>query len=151
MSFPSTKIIKRLFALSGNICAFPNCSVTLVDDESGSVIGEICHIKGRNSDSARYDPAQTDEQRNAFENLILMCPKHHKIIDDNAKIYTVVLLQQIKDNLEVRYSSLINDEWLHIDDVLIGQGTKNIKLDVRVRNSGKGIVNLTRADLHIPP
>lgn len=42
-----------------------------------------------------------------------------------------------------------SEEWLHVDDVLIEQGKENIKLDVRVRNSGKGVVNLTRADLHI--
>jgi hypothetical protein len=43
------------------------------------------------------------------------------------------------------------EEWLHVhvDDVLVEQGETNIKLDVRVRNSGKGVVNFTRAELLI--
>ena len=40
-------------------------------------------------------------------------------------------------------------EWLHIDDILISKSEKNIKLDIRIRNSGYGAVNLTRADLQI--
>ncbi|HEY0428423.1 MAG TPA: TIR domain-containing protein [Pyrinomonadaceae bacterium] len=96
-----SKTIKKLFALSGNKCAFPHCSSLLVDEKSGSIIGEICHIKGKNPGSPRYDETQTDEQRNSFDNLILMCPIHHKIIDDNAETYTAERLQEIKNSLEL--------------------------------------------------
>jgi hypothetical protein len=59
MNSPSNKTIKRLFALSGNACAFPKCPVFLVDEDNGSVVGEICHIKARNPHGARYDSTQT--------------------------------------------------------------------------------------------
>jgi hypothetical protein len=76
----------------------------LIDEDSGSVIGEICHIKARNPNGARYDSTQTDEQRNAFENLILMCPIHHKVIDDDDESYTVERLKEIKLKHETQTS-----------------------------------------------
>ena len=42
---PSTTTVKQLFAVSGNRCAFPDCTRTLVDVETGT--GEICHIRGQ--------------------------------------------------------------------------------------------------------
>jgi hypothetical protein len=36
--------IKKLFASSGNQCAFPDCTQNIVDKE-GNMIGEICHIE----------------------------------------------------------------------------------------------------------
>jgi hypothetical protein len=32
-----------------------------------TLVGEICHIKGRKRDAARYDPAQTPAERNDYE------------------------------------------------------------------------------------
>jgi len=64
MSSPSTKTIKRLYALSSNYCAFPQCSLQLIDYKSGSVLAEICHIKARSPGGPRFDPLQTEEQRN---------------------------------------------------------------------------------------
>lgn len=100
MGSPKPKTIKRLFAIAGNVCAFPKCTSPLIDEDSGSIIGEICHIKARRATGARYDSNQSDEQRNAYENLVLMCPTHHKIIDDDEESYTVERLQKIKVNQE---------------------------------------------------
>jgi hypothetical protein len=93
---PSEKTIKRLFATYGNQCAFPKCSTPLVDTRSGTVLGEICHIKGRKPGAARYDSTQTDEERHDFENLIMLCGTHHKFIDDDEVAYTVERLQELK-------------------------------------------------------
>ena len=97
---PRQKTIKRLFAVSGNYCSFPKCSTSLVDKESGIVTGEICHIKGRKTESPRYDPDQSDEERHDFDNLMLMCPIHHKVIDDDVESYTVARLIDIKSKHE---------------------------------------------------
>lgn len=46
------------------------------------VVGiQIAHIKGAEPSAARYDPTQTDEERAAFANLILLCQAHHTTID----------------------------------------------------------------------
>ena len=93
---PSRPTVKRLFAVSGNRCAFPNCPTCIVDETSGSIICQICHIKGENRDSARHDPSQSDAERHGHGNLILLCGPHHKIIDDDEQTYTVVRLQAMK-------------------------------------------------------
>lgn len=73
--------LKRLFALSRNVCAFPGCDQRLADHAWPSVQAEICHIAGLQEGSARFDPSMLDEERNAFENLLLLCPNHHRFID----------------------------------------------------------------------
>ena len=40
----STLTIKRLYALSGNRCAFPGCERTFVNWEDDTNFSNICHI-----------------------------------------------------------------------------------------------------------
>lgn len=99
---PSIQTLKKLFALSGNVCAFPNCTQELIEDDQ--VIGEICHIEAANEGGERYNPTQTDEERAGFNNLILFCPTHHKITNNVTK-YTVEKLQEIKAIHEEQYKN----------------------------------------------
>jgi len=100
MSSPSVKTLKQLFGLSRNRCAFPKCDVALVMDDTNVVIGELCHIKARRPEGPRYDDTQTDGDRNGFDNLVLMCPIHHKVIDEDEESYTFERLAQIKKTHE---------------------------------------------------
>ncbi|MBI4002903.1 MAG: HNH endonuclease [Nitrospira defluvii] len=95
MAEPTEKTIKQLFALSGNICAYPRCKLSIVES-SGTVTGEICHIKARNIEGPRFDPSQSEEERHAFANLILLCRHHHKVIDSEPELYTADALQEMK-------------------------------------------------------
>ncbi|MBP3954995.1 HNH endonuclease [Gemmata sp. G18] len=97
---PSRPTVKRLFALSGNRCAFPNCQIPIVDSISGSIVGEICHIKGEKEGSARHDQNQQNSERHSFDNLILLCGRHHKVIDDNESKYPVSFLINVKGKHE---------------------------------------------------
>lgn len=76
----------KVFINCGGKCGFPNCKTHLVDEDS--IIGEIAHIKGQQPGGPRYDKEQPEEERNAPENLIALCQKHHKIIDDHPKKYS---------------------------------------------------------------
>ena len=100
---PRSTTVKRLFALSGNRCAFPRCSTPIVD-ETGCVVGEICHIHSHRSDGPRYNRAQTDAQRHGFDNLILLCAVHHKRIDTKQEDYPVGKLRQWKLDHEQQFS-----------------------------------------------
>ena len=82
--------------VSKNRCAFTGCSEILTDYDTQTVLGERCHIKGEKNGSARYDRTQTDEERDSLENLIMMCCKHHKIIDARPDIFTVEELTEMK-------------------------------------------------------
>lgn len=89
------KSIKRLFAMSGNFCAFPGCSLPIVESV-GTITGEICHIKARSAGGPRFDKTQTEEDRHGFENLVLLCRRHHKVVDSDPDVYSVEALQEIK-------------------------------------------------------
>jgi len=62
--------------------------------------GEICHIKALHRGGLRYDQSQTDAQRNAAANLILMCGRHHKVVDDDPQSYPVSILIALKREIE---------------------------------------------------
>lgn len=91
---PSVPTIKRLFAVSGNTCAFPRCRKPLYDN--GILIADICHIKGDKPTAARFDPKQTDAERHGFNNFILLCKNHHAVIDNDDVTYSVDRLQSMK-------------------------------------------------------
>lgn len=96
--------LKKLFALAGNECAFPNCENPVFDTTEGSLVGQICHIKGRSPGGPRYNPTQTEAERNGYENLLVMCGAHNKIVDDsdNVERYPVELLRAFKHAHESR-------------------------------------------------
>jgi len=64
------------------------------------IIGEICHIEGENETSASYNPKMTIDQRNSLDNLILLCPTHHTLIDKNPSKYTTDQLTKMKTEHE---------------------------------------------------
>ncbi|AHG20729.1 hypothetical protein Z042_14770 [Chania multitudinisentens RB-25] len=95
MAGPSEKTIKRLFAMSGNTCAFPGCQLPIVES-AGVITGEICHIRAQSERGPRFDKNQTEDERHSFENLVLLCRHHHKIVDSQPDVYSVEALQEIK-------------------------------------------------------
>ena len=106
MSRPSRRTEKVLFARSGNRCACPGCDQLLTHQEEPcaavTVVGEVCHIHGRREGSPRWNPTLSEEERNAYPNLILLCPNHHKIVDGDPKTYTVDVLREWKSDHESR-------------------------------------------------
>lgn len=96
MSQPSPATVKRLFAASRNACAFPKCTIPIVEPASGKVTGRICHIRARQPNGPRYDEQQSEDERHAFENLILLCPIHHDVVDADVESYTTERLLAIK-------------------------------------------------------
>ena len=101
MASAATATIKRLFAVSGGMCAFPKCTQPLVHLDK--VTGRICHIKAAKRGGPRYDVTQSEEERHGFANLLLMCPIHHDVIDADTVTYTVERLAAIKADHESRH------------------------------------------------
>jgi hypothetical protein len=96
MPVPTLTTIKRLFALSRNRCAYPQCQSPIVTSED-AIIGDVCHIRAENEGGPRYDSKQTVEERHAFPNLILLCKNHHQVVDATPATYTVDLLTDMKE------------------------------------------------------
>lgn len=100
----SNEVMRLLYAHSGNRCAYPNCHAPIFE-EDGLLTAECCHIKAFSPGGPRYDAAQTDEERNSGENLILLCTRHHRIVDADEQTYTVDLLREYKQKHEQQYSA----------------------------------------------
>ncbi len=97
----SEKTRKILWAKSGNRC--PMCPQTLVLDINGknTIVGEECHIVSAKPNGPRH---RILPDYDAYDNLILMCSVHHKIIDDNENVYTEEILKMLKKNHEKNIS-----------------------------------------------
>lgn len=96
------KAIKLLWANAAGRCSFTDCEERLTIEQAANVapytLGEMAHIKGEKARSNRHDKSQTSEERDSYQNLILLCPNHHTLIDkpENEEIYSVDVLIKMK-------------------------------------------------------
>lgn len=108
MSVPRKKVSlivqKKLFSLSGNQCYFYNCTEKIYDSTEDVITGIICHITAVSPGGPRYIEIPQKEI-NSHKNLILLCPKHHKIIDTNSSQYDESLLKKMKSEHESFFSA----------------------------------------------
>ena len=98
----SEKTLKVLFTRSQNRCAFPGCQEEIVDSTTGVVYGEVCHIEGVEAGAARHNPNLDKEAVNSEANLVLLCHKHHKLVDALPRKYDVGWLKEIKHRHELQ-------------------------------------------------
>lgn len=110
--------LKILWGRSGGRCAIPECQKTLIIDKTPndreSIVGQMAHIKGEKPTAARYDSSMTDEERNCYDNRILVCSGHHKMIDDQFNTYTVEKLHEIKRKHESWVDNSIKKEMVNV-------------------------------------
>ncbi len=134
--------------MSGNECYFPYCKNNLVDEESGKVTGEICHIKGNRSGAPRYDSNQNDEERHGFDNLLLMCPIHHDIIDNDLDLYTVSKLKEIKAEHEKKNLKGIKPSKEIVEQFIfnLSQESKISTVDQKGGQVAHSIININYKD-----
>lgn len=112
--FFSDPVIKTLYALSGNRCAFGACDEQLTDPTWESVNADIAHIVGLRHGSARH--VCGFEGVNAFPNLLLLCKNHHHRVDRlEPSRYSIEDLRAMKARAEERaeeWQSWTSDEQL---------------------------------------
>jgi hypothetical protein len=104
--------LKRLYALSGNRCAFPGCDRFFVNWNDDTNFSNICHIEDANPNTHkadRYNPYMSDKQRADYTNLLLLCPNHHIETNDPVK-YSVKFLKEMKRKHEERVESSLRGE-----------------------------------------
>jgi hypothetical protein len=107
---------KRLWWHSRGKCAFPGCQRDLIestiDGNEDTIVGQECHIVAKRDSPAvaRSLGLLTPEERrrfvglikdrHGFENLVLMCANHARIIDDPAQEYSVADVLAMKHDHE---------------------------------------------------
>ena len=74
------KDIKKLWGLAAGHCSYPGCDTECVAflSESSTVIGEMAHVISKKPSGPRGEFGHGDD---SYDNLILLCPTHHAIID----------------------------------------------------------------------
>ncbi|MEK7595531.1 MAG: hypothetical protein AAB443_03025 [Patescibacteria group bacterium] len=97
------KDLKILWSKAGGRCSV--CKAELVHEktekEQEVVVGVNAHIVADSTNGPRGSPSLPTEQRRLYDNLILLCMKHNKVIDTQLDTYTVEKLRQIKKDHEV--------------------------------------------------
>lgn len=76
--------------------------------KTGTMIGKIAHIRAAEKGGVRFKLSMMNEQRRAIENLFIVCPECHDVIDDreNEKKYTTKKLARIKAKHEGRFKKV---------------------------------------------
>jgi len=101
----SERDIKLLWGKAAGRCAFPECRIRLSQDKKTASdvfpFGEQAHIVGESDKAARGISLLTIEERNSYPNLILLCPNHHRIIDNNPEDYPIEKLHMLKSQHEL--------------------------------------------------
>lgn len=110
-----------LWGRSASRCSFANCRILLVEDETEtddpSIIGDEAHIVARSQGGPRGDNDLDIDKRDYYDNLILLCKNHHKLVDDQPETYSVDRLREIKnEHLNWVNSSLEIDKQKIKDD-----------------------------------
>lgn len=111
----SEKSIKLLWSNAAGRCSFSSCDERLTVEQAAEyapyTLGEMAHIKGNKPTSNRYDEKQSDKKRDSYENLILLCPTHHTLVDkaENEARFTVKMLLEMKVEHEKKVASRLDD------------------------------------------
>ena len=86
--------IKILWGRSGNRCAI--CKLELTPDGSKETLGEMAHIVARSNEGPRGGARLSVVDRDAYDNLILLCPTHHVEVDKDSSMWAVARLRSTK-------------------------------------------------------
>ena len=74
-----------------------------------SVVGEECHIVSAKRSGPRHVPSVHLTEFDAYDNLILLCRDHHKVVDDQRETYTAECLREMKKGHERWVSDRLSD------------------------------------------
>jgi len=133
----SEKTLKILWRRAGGRCSLPFCNTLLIqegtENDAPAIIGEVA----RTPYGPRGKEPFRGTDRDSLENLLLLRPAHHTIVDQLPQTYTVEVLTQMKNqheqsiqaqqDLDNRISTSISLNQVHNTGVIQGfvQGNHN--------------------------
>jgi hypothetical protein len=97
----SEKTIKQLFGRASS-CGYPECPELLIVGHRGGFTTnvQICHVRSQKTTGPRHDAQYPKELIDEEENLLLLCLKHHSLVDDLHSEYSVEELLEWKQAQE---------------------------------------------------
>ncbi|MBA2376825.1 MAG: hypothetical protein H0V75_11985 [Rubrobacter sp.] len=89
----------RLFASSGGFCQHPGCLRPLFLDVGTETIhiAEMAHIFAASDEGPRSTQTITEEERGRYENIVLLCPSCHTIVDKAPGAFPDQTMKQWKE------------------------------------------------------
>ncbi|MGB2729116.1 MAG: hypothetical protein WBD09_11760 [Halobacteriota archaeon] len=129
---------KKLWGLAAAKCSKCQCNLFL-EEEGNTNIGEESHISSHSPDFpskgfSRYipSPSLSDVERdNKYDNAILLCGLHHKVIDNPRNTqYTIEKLHQIKAEHEAWVAKKLSEDTEESGELKrrIGEVTRKIEI-----------------------
>ncbi|ADE17028.1 hypothetical protein Nhal_4020 (plasmid) [Nitrosococcus halophilus Nc 4] len=107
--------IKILWGRSGNRCAI--CKLELTPDGTRETLGEMAHIVARSPDGPRGGESLPLEERDRYDNLILLCPTHHVEVDKAPDSWPTTRLRMTKQNHEAWVSTQLESGGISIPPI----------------------------------
>ena len=110
MTIPD-QIFQLLLSDSGGYCQNPTCNKNVfVFFENGTIsnIKELAHIIAQKDNGPRGNDQLPATQRDEYENIILLCPNCHTLVDKNPDQFPIEILQQWKIEHSQKIKSLFD-------------------------------------------
>lgn len=99
----SEQVKRRLWSSSGGFCQNPSCRTELFrffDSGKATSLEQFAHVIAQKPSGPRGKDSLPVSQRDEFDNLIMLCPACHTIVDKNQAEYDIQLLLRWKDEHE---------------------------------------------------
>jgi hypothetical protein len=127
----SEKTRKILWSRSGNRCAY--CQLTLIEPAKGSddqsVVGDECHIISKKGEGPRFDPLFHGDHDDC-DNLVLLCKRDHKMVDDQVTTFTAERLKSLKALHEAKVERALAVVFENNDQPPVAQGFDNFRTTI---------------------
>lgn len=104
--------LKLLWGLAAGRCSKCRCVVVADATEADphAIIGEIAHIVAHGDKGPRADPTLAKADRDKYENLILLCPNDHTLVDKQDSTYKADDLRSWKRDHELWVFERLREE-----------------------------------------
>lgn len=111
------KVQSALWARAAGRCQYRGCNTSLVGDlvagRQDGIFGFIAHIVADVEGGPRGDPVRSPKLARNLENLMLMCARHHKLIDLDAVAdhpESVLLVMKVEHEARIALVAGIDEE-----------------------------------------
>ncbi|MGW7312662.1 Shedu anti-phage system protein SduA domain-containing protein [Streptomyces sp. NPDC054865] len=96
--------IRAAIALAGGRCSFAGCPSPRTLD-NGLPLLEIAHISSFSPGGPRYAPELAIDDQDLGENIMILCPTHHVLVDRNPETYSTEVLIRLRESHHARVAS----------------------------------------------
>ncbi|WP_216333545.1 hypothetical protein [Rhizobium sp. X9] len=135
-----------IFAACGGPCAYERCPTQF--RQLGAFLVEICDINSPQPKGPRRDALRSKNQHHVEDNLIILCPTHHSLIDKHDGHFTDVHLRAMKRADERFVRETLSHRWLtsnerQVHDLSAQLAEQSVDLVIIVDRGGvsKGLIS----------